>query len=319
MIGSKTTANDANNVNVTKHQRRHHRQPYRSVTCQRMCVQKHVISSCQCYDTSLPFVTSLSTDENDKNLDATSRGLEDGTDQRGRQPKPCRLNDEFPDSCMNTASDDCLEALMAMYNRTECVRRTRDAVTRNTTLMAQCGCHPPCDEVQYDVSYSLSKWPSTGFDGENAYYDMVYVEKFPDRLITATTDKRLKAVVRNYFDDSRRHQMIKDLVRLNVFVADATAVVTKESVGFPFSELMAEIGGQMALWLGLSIIGMFEVVELLLKLLLHSLISRSHHCRSYKLSSIAIDSERGVTDSAMCSASSLQLIGLGTTADDIHR
>ena len=33
-------------------------------------------------------------------------------------------------------------------------------------------------EISYDVSYSLSKWPADSFDGEEAYVDIFYTEDY---------------------------------------------------------------------------------------------------------------------------------------------
>ena len=99
-------------------------------SCQKMCIQSHVIKECKCYDASLPKLRFNST------------------------TKPCRRNDELPDSCMLNATDDCLQALLNMSRNIQCeARTTRDNVTRNTTLISQCLCYPPCDEFLYDVSY----------------------------------------------------------------------------------------------------------------------------------------------------------------------
>lgn len=48
-------------------------------------------------------------------------------------------------------------------------------------------CFPACDEVTYDVSYSLSKWPAAGYEGDAAYWDVFGIEKFVERFNTTTT------------------------------------------------------------------------------------------------------------------------------------
>jgi hypothetical protein len=167
------TINEFGDVNVSP---RRHR--YRAITCQKMCLQSHVVAQCHCYDTSLPILPELRRPQRSSSPTDYYGYYETGSEEI----KPCRMNEELNDTCIDNATDECLTAIVTMYHRIQCARRTRDMVTRNTTLMAQCGCHPPCDEFQYDVSYSLSKWPATGFEGDSAFFEIFHVEKFHDRF-----------------------------------------------------------------------------------------------------------------------------------------
>jgi len=209
---------------------------YRVITCQKMCLQSHVIAECHCYDSALPLLPNHTTD----------------------RVKPCRRMDGFSDSCMHNATDDCLAALMAMFDRIQCARRTRDLVTRNTTLMAECRCHPPCDEFLYDVSYSLSKWPASGYEGDAAYMDIFYVEMFRERFANTTKNESIW----EYFQDENRYSTVKDFARLNVYIADSNVVVTQEKPDFDPNQLVSDIGGQLGIWVGISVITLSEVVEL---------------------------------------------------------
>jgi len=209
---------------------------YRGITCQKMCLQSHVVAECHCYDSSLPLLPNLTAD----------------------RIKPCRRNDEFSDSCMHSATDDCLAALMAMFERIQCARRTRDQVTRNTTMMQECRCHPPCDEFLYDVSYSLSKWPASGYEGDAAYMDIFYVEMFRERFANTSKNESIW----DYFRDENRYSTLKDFARLNVYIADSNVVVTQETADYDANQLVSDIGGQLGIWVGISVITLSEVVEL---------------------------------------------------------
>ena len=219
------------------------RTTYRIVTCQKMCLQNHVVAECRCYDSSLPLLPNITAD----------------------RVKPCRHNDEFSDSCMHAATDDCLAALMAVFDRIQCARRTRDLVTRNTTMMSECRCHPPCDEFLYDVSYSLSKWPAFGYEGDAAYMDIFYNENFRERFANTSKNESIW----DYFRDEDRTSTMKDFARLNVYIADSNVVVTHETADYDPNQLVSDIGGQLGIWVGISVITLSEVVELVYLLLCH--------------------------------------------------
>ena len=211
---------------------------YRGISCQKMCLQSHVIKSCGCSDSSLPNVP-------------------------GTNVKPCRNNDQFPDSCMFNATEECRLILLRLHAQILCARKIRDWVTKNTTLLVDCKCFPPCDEVLYDVSYSLSKWPASGYEGDAAYYDVFYIEGFKERF--KNTSKY--DTVKNYFNDSTRETTMKDFARLNVYVADSNVIKTQESGDYTTNQLVSDIGGQLGLWVGISVITLTEVIELLCEIM----------------------------------------------------
>jgi len=159
---------------------------------------------------------------------------------------------------MHVATDDCLTALMAMFERIQCARRTRDQVTRNTTMLSECRCHPPCDEFLYDVSYSLSKWPASGYEGDAAYMDIFYVEMFRERFANTSKNESIW----DYFRDENRYSTLKNFARLNVYIADSNVVVTQETADYDPNQLVSDIGGQLGIWVGISVITLSEVVEL---------------------------------------------------------
>ncbi len=114
---------------------------YRIMSCQKMCLQNHIIKECGCKDIALP---------NPPEADHV---------------ETCRDTSKFPDHCMYNATQECLEALFNLYDRVMCIREAKDWMTKNSSLMTGCSCYPPCDEIFYDVSYSLSKWPASGYEG----------------------------------------------------------------------------------------------------------------------------------------------------------
>nr|URS64682.1 FMRFamide-gated sodium channel 1 [Malacoceros fuliginosus] len=214
---------------------------YRLMACQKMCMQHYIVETCGCADVGLPKLP----------LQANISW--------------CRDDDNFPDECMFTASEECLQLLMQLHNRIKCARSIKSKITKNTTAMEACNCFPPCDEVSYDVSYSLSKWPSAGYEGDAAYFDVFGIEKFNERFNKTGTQGKYELFTK-YFNVSNREESMKDFARLNVYIADSNVVKTQESEDYTRNQLVSDIGGQLGLWVGISLITLAEVLELIIDL-----------------------------------------------------
>ena len=132
--------------------------------------------------------------------------------------------------------------------------------------MEKCNCFPPCDEVAYDVSYSLSKWPASGYEGDAAYYDVFGIERFAQRFNNADSQGKYD-LFQKYFTVENRGKGMRDFARLNVYIADSNVVKTQESADYTRNQVVSDIGGQLGLWVGISIITFAEVLELFLDLL----------------------------------------------------
>ena len=155
-----------------------------------------------------------------------------------------------------------LQVLLQLYDRIQCARETRDATQKNATLLEKCRCFPPCSEVFYDISYSLSKWPAGGYEGDAAYFDVFHVERFRERFLGTPKYN----IVSEYFTDKTREQGMKDFARLNVYIADSNVIITTETPDYLSTQLVSDIGGQLGLWVGISVITLAEVFQLVFSL-----------------------------------------------------
>ena len=248
---------------------------YRLMACQKMCLQRLVAQRCGCLDVGLPKV------ENFTHL------------------LPCRDDSHIPDKCMFEAHQECLDTMFDVLKKIQCARETKGSITKNSSAMADCNCFPPCDEVSYDVSYSLSKWPSSGYEGDAAYFDIFHIVNFTSRFLedgdaqvtqnmtsfsddntTDTSDdvsNSSKAhnftahskfeLFRSYFSVTDREETMKNFARLNVYIADSNVVKTEESEEYNLTQLVSDIGGQLGLWVGISVITIAEVIQLLVDIL----------------------------------------------------
>jgi len=57
-----------------------------------------------------------------------------------------------------------------------------------------------------------------------------------------------------FFAESNRRVAMRDFARLNVYVADGNVLQTEEQEDYVTTQLLADIGGQLGLWVGVSVI-----------------------------------------------------------------
>jgi hypothetical protein len=182
-----------NGGKTTKHR------PYRQMVCQKQCIQQFIKADCDCYDETL-----LCDEEEDL------------------ETVMCHASDHFPESCVSQDSPECYEALTKQYSRVKCAKSTRDRVRASRELMSKCGCRSACDELLYDVSYSISRWPASGYEGDAVYNELIispdgslFLDKF-----NAIPEK--KRTLEKHFNESVSNRMdaLRDFARINVYVSD---------------------------------------------------------------------------------------------------
>ncbi|KAK2151730.1 hypothetical protein LSH36_353g04012 [Paralvinella palmiformis] len=212
---------------------------YTLIACQKECLQGAIVRECGCKDISLP-----------------------GAD---RYPNHiyCNADDILSPDCAVEATPDCYRNLDILYRRYTCVREMKMKMSRNATANILCGCFPACNEITYDVTYSLAKWPAASFDGDEAYIDIFTTVDFPSRFSLAEDGQQKMKMYSNYFDPSNRRQAMKDFSRLNVYIADSNVLKTEEDRDYVQSQLLSDIGGQLGLWVGISVITLAEAFELI--------------------------------------------------------
>ena len=164
---------------------------YRQLTCQQRCLQQHVVDTCQCYDESLPMP------KGDLLFDT------------------CRSMD-FPAECSKSPDDvePCVDALMDWYERVNCSKQVRKRVQATRKNLCQTQCRPACDELYYDVSYSMGRWPAPGFEGDAVYYDIFHINHFMEHFGDSETMRR------HFNETGDRAKALQDFARINVYVAD---------------------------------------------------------------------------------------------------
>ena len=216
---------------------------YSLIYCQNLCIQKEIMDQCKCVDNRIPLA-----DNNVRNLPYC---LELPTIL-----SRCRFDE---DMAMDTNKDanptQCNESASEFSERLVCRKSVYESMTiKNPDAMENCHCFPPCSDVMYDASYSLSMLPENSKE-QAAFYAIV--DAFLDKLHPHQKKKLPKVRTGTNLDK------VKSLVsRLNVHIADSNIIKTTESPDYDLIRLVSDIGGQLGLWIGISVITLVEVSQL---------------------------------------------------------
>ena len=121
--------------------------------------------------------------------------------------------------------------------------------------MDHCQCSPPCSEIIYDPSYSLSTLPiktNTAFDSIiSDLWKRMNPQTIAKKAINIVLEKKKDVFIKSYIS------------RLNVHLVDMNTIKTTEEPDYDGYRLISDIGGQLGLWIGVSVVTLFEGLQLL--------------------------------------------------------
>src|SRR6218665_2370342 len=273
------------------HEEQTHAGPYRRTACEKACIQSHIYKECGCYENTLPTELDLLADQYDyavtlndsrqMNIERkrefterqdycfTEKYLEGqrnvSEEDRCKKIEKCSGTDEFH-KCFKFYSpklptcDD--EKLLNLVKKIKCADDVKDRVMANATLLSQCGCHPSCNEVLYDVAYSLSQWPSQGIDGDTVFHEVMVEQNYIERF----SSKKKRDFYEDYVSKDIK-RALKDFSKISVFVSDSDAFLTAQKPAMTITQLISDIGGQLGVWVGATVLTVAEVLELLIFML----------------------------------------------------
>ncbi|XP_048583601.1 degenerin del-1 isoform X2 [Nematostella vectensis] len=108
-----------------------------------------------------------------------------------------------------------------------------------------CSCPPACREMKFEFSASTSVWPSEPY--------WTFLKEAYDSRNTSRSFAS--------FPDSRGN-----LLAVNIFFKDMSITIKTETFSYEFSNLVADVGGQLGLFVGMSVLSIMEYWELLIDL-----------------------------------------------------
>ena len=218
--------------NCTDEANNNSRYHYTILQCQHKCIQKRIMKVCGCIDTRTP-------------KPEDTEGL-----------SYCFHLPVFPIICYMEPGPDCMIIIQKWFSKVDC----RNAVYENMTVhdpqaMESCDCYPPCKEIVYDTLYSSSALPEN-INEDSTFYSFIkqflYVEFSPAKRIL---------LQEKYDPKEYEKKMEGHISRLNVYIADRNIIKTTETPYYEAIQLVSDIGGQLGLWLGISVMTLFEVLQ----------------------------------------------------------
>ncbi|GFO35507.1 amiloride-sensitive sodium channel subunit gamma [Plakobranchus ocellatus] len=115
---------------------------------------------------------------------------------------------------------------------------------QNSTSM--CDCHSPCQETAFQKIVSSKEWPDPEFA----------------KLLVATVCKNNHSLCSS-LQAKTPQELTHDFVKLIVYYEDLNYEELEESEDYEFDQFLSDVGGTVGLWIGLSVLSLFEIFHLL--------------------------------------------------------
>jgi len=224
------------------------REPYRKVSCERMCMQQKVIKECNCFDDTLPDMGNVEC--NDAVCWLVNKNDTQCNDIQKQKVVACRRIASIEECAMN---DSCNATLIAdTLKNIRCADNVTNRLMTDLEALSKCKCYAPCDEFRYYTLYSLAKWPSSGYERDYVLSDIFTEERFMSRF---PEDKR------EFYETSINRT---EFAKVNVYITDSNVLEIIEEPAIILTQLISDVGGQLGLWIGVSVITVSEVIETIL-------------------------------------------------------
>ena len=167
----------------------------------------------------------------------------------------CGCTDTFDkDFSINEAINTASQYYCVMTNKTqhECKNEVyRNYIEGNLT----CLCPQVCKTTKYSSIRSGSPWPTEAFTPYLA-----------TKLIKSTS-KRVQEYIKSAFNDTRlsavnlQDKFRRNFARLEVYFEALNFQHITESPAYTATDFLSDFGGNIGLWLGWSVLALFEVVQ----------------------------------------------------------
>ena len=214
---------------------------YRLLPCLRRCIQEEIIRVCKCVDARVV----------------------DSKSDYGNIPY-CGKAEPMPKNCSFEENPDppisCLEPIQTVTSRIQCGKDVQSKMERQESVMNDCGCYTPCDEVKYTKQYSISGFPP-GPEMDSIYAELM--AGFNEKLLASNPSKLKLEMYQKHFQFANRYDGFKDIAKINIRIADTSIVKTIQKSDYTSGDLLSDIGGNLGLFIGMSLLSIGEILQLL--------------------------------------------------------
>lgn len=226
--------------------------------------------------------------------------------------EPCNSLGISPHSYANLSISELRTALKKVKVKTACA----DDVWESVDIIAQCkeACPSACVKHGYDVDVTITEWPTQfarrvrNMSGD--YLSLLRARKDTERLKLFRNHVKngLQRASDTYKAESVLYETVsKEFIGLRFILKapDLTMAVTSEVPEYTIYQLLSDIGGQLGLWVGMSIITLLEITDLAFNLM-------KEVCRKWK----RVGSRRTSNTSSHCATNPIKLSPSGHLAKE---
>ncbi|CAI2731670.1 unnamed protein product [Schistosoma spindalis] len=246
--------------------------------CHRILSQYLYLNECHCYSPFLPYGyydnIPIINHNNNNNNNNTNRTI------------------EYPVLCLNMSlfnKNQLIDNVNCMYRVYQ--KYSNISLYMNLIEAKQCDLYrnlPYCDHVYYQ-NFGIHRiimnelWSNTYNDARASFLIHTFRDVFTNNTTTTTTTTNTTDNT-TYNNEKLTTQQILLEMRNNFGLLTIErnrpqGKLVREEQEYSFAQLLSDIGGNMGLWIGISVIGLFEFIELISFILYTLLNYIIHLCR----------------------------------------
>ena len=216
--------------------------------CLARCAQRTINKRCKCVDSKLPVPKAL------------------------EKVAFCEKLVAIPGYCDTNRTDQCVRIAHSWFRKLECLRTVKAELAKTQQLEEKCDCKKPCSETEYSLSErGVGNWPGQG-DRHTAFYEIFTKECFlknlyHDEEVLLRQKYNMDGTIPEHCPVPRPqynyHYLSDDFLKVNIHLSSPDVTELVEKCAYTWTEYFSDVGGQLALWLGLSLITMVELLQIL--------------------------------------------------------